>query len=161
MFDIEIDDFQNIPVSSVNSWGVKKYNFPVSYRLNLLEEDVNYFVVVNNEGSVVPYIRHYLSFLITSENYILPENIRIKFFGNEHPLNNLSFYMISQIVSGTYNQAYLEVYNLPSSELFPSIKIDSTIIITEIEGFWKFDLENRDFSIYVESLPRDLRFLFC
>jgi hypothetical protein len=161
MFDIEVDNFQNIPVSSENTWGIKKYNFPVSYRINLLEEDVNSFNVVSNEGNVVPYIKHYLSFLIISENYIFPENIKVKFFGNEHPLNNLSFYMISHIVNGTYNQTYLEIYDLPASELFPSIKIDNVITITEIEGFWKFDLENRDFSIYVESLARDLRFLFC
>jgi hypothetical protein len=161
MFDLEIDSFQNIPVSSENSWGVKKYDFPVSYRLNLLEEAVNFFTVTGNEGNVVPHIKHYLAFLIISENYILPENIRIKFFGNEHPLNNLSFYMISHVVDGTYNQTYLEIYDLPSSELYPSIKIDSVITVTEIEGFWKFDLENRDFSIYVESLPRDLRFMFC
>jgi hypothetical protein len=161
MFDLEIDDFQNIPVSSENTWGVKKYNFPVSYRLNLLEEDVNFFTVVSSEGNVVPYIRHYLAFLIISDNYILPENIKIRFFGNEKDLNNLSFYMISHVVNGTYNQAYLEVYDLPASELNPSIRIDNTIVVTEIEGFWKFDLENRDFSIYVESLSRDLRFLFC
>jgi len=161
MFDIEVDNFESVPVSSENSWGVKKYNFPVSYRLNLLQEDVNSFVVASSEGNIVPYIRHYLSFLITSENYILPENVKIKFFGNERPLNNLSFYMISHIINGTYNQTYIEVYDLPASELSPSIKIDEIITVTEIEGFWKFDLENRDFSIYVESLPRDLRFLFC
>jgi hypothetical protein len=161
MFDIEIDNFQNVLVSSENSWGVKKYDFPVSYRLDLLQEDVNFFTVVDNEGSVIPYIRHYLSFLITSVYYILPANIKVKFFGTEHPLTDLSFYMISHIVDGTYNQTYLEVYDLPSSELSPSIKIDNAITVTEIEGFWKFDLENRDFSIYVESFPRDLRFMFC
>jgi hypothetical protein len=161
MFDIETDNFQNIPFSSENSWGVKKYNFPVSYRLNLLQEDVNSFTAVSSEGNVVPYIKHYLFFIIVSDNRILPENIKIKFFGNEHPLNNLSFYMLSYVVDETHNQTYLEIYDLPASELLPSIKIDETITVTEIEGFWKFDLENRDFSIYVESLPRDLRFLFC
>jgi len=69
--------------------------------------------------------------------------------------------MISHIVDGTYNQTYLEIYDLPASELYPSIKLDSTITVIEIEGFLKLDLENRDFSIYVESLPKDLRFLFC
>ncbi len=161
MFDIEIENFQSIPVSSENSWGIKKYNFPVSYRLNLLEEDANFFTVVGSEGNIVPYIGHYLSFLIRSDNYILPENIRVKVFGNEHLLNNLSFYMISHVVDGTYNQTYLEIYDLPASELFPAINIDNIITVIEIEGFWKFDLENRDFSIYVESFPRDLRFMFC
>jgi hypothetical protein len=68
--------------------------------------------------------------------------------------------MISYTVDAYYNQAYLEIYDLPTAELYPTIKTDN-MPITDIAGFWKFDLENIDFSIYVESLPRDLRFLFC
>jgi hypothetical protein len=161
MFDLEIDDIQDIPISSQTVWGVKKYNFPVSYRLILYQDSDNYFTVAGNEGNVVPYTRNYLTFLIKSENFISPSNIKIKLFGTEHHLNNLSFYMVSVTVSSDFYLTYLEVYDLPIAEIFPSIIVDPTINIIDIEGFWKFDLENIDFSIYVESMPGDLRFLFC
>ncbi len=160
MFDIEFADINNIPVSSILSWGRKKYNFPVSYRLLLVENDQNSYTVVGNNGNVVPYANNYLLFLITSEEIITPEKIKINFWGRDHLLTNLDFFMISYIVNGSYNQTYLEIYDIPVAESSLSIKTENIAII-DIAGFWKFDLENVDFSIYVESLPRDLRFMFC
>jgi hypothetical protein len=161
MFDLESDDIQEIEVYAQTAWGVKKYNFPVSYRLILQQDSSNFFTVVGNEGDVVPYTRNYLSFLVRSENLISPADIKIRLFGIEHPLTNLSFYMVSASVSGGFYLTYLEVYDLPTAEMSSTIIFDDSIVITEIEGFWKFDLENIDFSIYVESLPGDLRSLFC
>ncbi len=160
MFDIEFTDINNIPVSSILSWGRKKYNFPVSYRLLLVENDQNSYTVVGNNGNVVPYANNYLLFLITSEEIVTPEKIKINFWGRDHLLTNLDFFMVSYIIDGSYNQTYLEIYDITVAESSLSIKTENIAII-DIAGFWKFDLENIDFSIYVESLPRDLRFMFC
>jgi hypothetical protein len=160
MFDIEVTDIQNIPIFPGPSWGRKKYNFPVSYRLLLRENDQTSYTVAGNNGSIIPYAKNYLLFLITLEDFIAPEKIKINFLGRDHLLTNLDFFMISYTVDAYYNQVYLEIYDLPTAELYPTIKTDN-IPITDISGFWKFDLENIDFSVYVESLPRDLRFLFC
>jgi hypothetical protein len=160
MFDIEVTDIQNIPVSSGLSWGRKKYNFPISYRLLLLENDQTSYTVVGNNGDVIPYAKNYFLFLVTSEDVITPEKLKINFWGRDHPLTNFDFFMISYVLDAYYNQIYLEIYDFPTADPSPSIKTDNIPII-DIKGFWKFDLENIDFSIYVESPPRDLRFLFC
>jgi len=160
MFNIEVTDIQNIPIFPGPSWGRKKYNFPVSYRLILIENDQTSYTVTGNNGNIIPYAKNYLLFLIKSEDFITPEKIKINFLGRDYLLTTLDFFMISYTVDVYYNQVYLEIYDLPTAELYPTIKTDN-VPITSIEGFWKFDLENIDFSIYVEYLPRDLRFLFC
>jgi len=161
MFDLEVVDFEDTPISFEASWGLKKYNFPVSYRLIIYPSENNSFRVEGNEGDVFPYTRNYFAFLITSETFLLPKNIKIKIFEIESRLEDLSFFMVSSHISEGNNQAYFEVYDLPTTVISLIVDIEDTIRVTEIEGFWKFDLENRDFSIYVESLPRDLRFMFC
>jgi hypothetical protein len=158
MFDIEHIDIQNITISSETSWGTKKYNFPISYRLPLIEAGQNYYNVVNN---TVFNANSYLMFLITSENFITPEKIKVILWGREYLLTDLDFFMTSFTVDENYNITYLEIYDLPSYDPSLSIKIEETITITEIKGFLKLDLENGDFSVYVESLSGNLRFLFC
>jgi hypothetical protein len=160
MFDIEVTDIQNIPIFPGPSWGRKKYNFPVSYRLIFIENDQTSYTVVGNNGNIIPYTKNYFLFLITSEEVITPEKVKINFLGRDHSLINLDFFMISYVVDLYYNQIYLEIYDLPTAGLYPTIKTDN-IPIVNIAGFWKIDLENIDFSTYVEFLPRDLRFLFC
>jgi len=161
MFDLEVIDFEDIPISFEASWGLKKYNFPVSYRLIIYPRENNSFIVEGNEGDVFPYTRNYFAFLITSETFLLPEHIKIKFFEMENRLEDLSFFMISSHISEGNNQTYFEVYDLPTTAISIIVDIEDTIRVTEIEGFWKFDLENRDFSLYVEYPPGNLKFLFC
>ncbi len=161
MFDLELDDIQEIEVYSQAVWGVKKYNFPVSYRLILYQNPDDSFTVVGNEVGIIPYIRNYLSFLIRSENFINPSNIKIKIFGIEHPLTTLDFYMVSSAVDSNFYLTYFEVYDLPTAEMNPTVIIDNSITLIEIEGFLKLDLENIDFSVYVESVPGNFRFLVC